>query len=100
MQQQNDLIITKKEYSLSKLENLQCNENPLYVMRGLSPNFHSHVSVSDLYVPIESVHIFFCSRIGRPIPGIYKSLTDTRMLKVGLRPHNYFSGNICFEFSA
>jgi hypothetical protein len=33
----------------------QCNENPIYVflfweLRGLSLNFHIHVSVSDLYV--------------------------------------------------
>ncbi len=32
-----------------------CNENPIYVflfweLRGLSPNFHIHVSVSDLYM--------------------------------------------------
>jgi hypothetical protein len=34
---------------------MHCNENPIYVflfweLRGLSPNFHIHVSVSDLYV--------------------------------------------------
>jgi hypothetical protein len=46
-----------------------------------------------------SVHLFSCSKIGRPIMGIYKSLTDTWMWKLGLRPHNSFSGNICFEFS-
>jgi hypothetical protein len=33
-----------------------CNENPINVflfweLRGLSPNFHIHVSVSDLYIP-------------------------------------------------
>jgi hypothetical protein len=33
-----------------------CNENPIYVfpekeLRGLSPYFHIHVSVSDLYIP-------------------------------------------------
>ncbi len=33
-----------------------CNENPFNVflfweLRGLSPNFHVHVSVSDLYIP-------------------------------------------------
>jgi hypothetical protein len=33
-----------------------CKENPIYVflgkeLRGLSPNFHIHVSVSDLYIP-------------------------------------------------
>ncbi len=47
----------------------------------------------------ETVHIFSCSRIGRPTLGIHKSLTDTWMWKLGLKPHNYFSGNICFEFS-
>ncbi len=34
---------------------LHCNENPIYVfifweLCGLSPNFHIHVSVSDLYI--------------------------------------------------
>jgi hypothetical protein len=34
---------------------LRCKENPIYVLpeeklRGLSPNFHIHVSVSDLYI--------------------------------------------------
>jgi len=56
---------------------LYCKENSIYVflfweLRGLSPNFHVHVSVSDLHIP----HISSCSRIGRPIMGIYKSLTD------------------------
>jgi hypothetical protein len=40
---------------------LHCNENPIYVfpennLRGLSPNFHIHVSVSDYILP-GSVHI-------------------------------------------
>ncbi len=35
---------------------MHCNEYPIYVfpeeeLRGLSPNFHIHVSVSDLYIP-------------------------------------------------
>ena len=35
---------------------MHCNENPIYIfpekeMRGLSPNFHIHVSVS-VYVPM------------------------------------------------
>ncbi len=39
-----------------------CNGNSVYIflfweMRGLSPNFHIHVSVSDLYI-LGSVHIF------------------------------------------
>jgi hypothetical protein len=46
----------------------------------LSPNFHIHVSVSDLYISRIGPHIS-CSRIGRSIVGIYKSLTDTQMWK-------------------
>ncbi len=67
-------------------------------VRGLSTNFHIHVSGSDLYNFRIGPHIY-CSRIGRPIVGIYKSLTDTWMVKLGLRPCSSFSGNICFEFS-
>ncbi len=54
-------------------------------------------SVSELYIPRISPHIS-CSRLGRSIVGIYISLTDTWMWKLGLRPSNSFSGNICFEF--
>ena len=39
-----------------------CNENPIYVflfweLRGLSPNFHIHVYVSDLYITRIGPHI-------------------------------------------
>jgi hypothetical protein len=54
--------------------------------------------VSDLYSPRIGLHIS-SSRIGRPIIGIYKSLTDAWMWKLGLRPRYSFSGNICFEIS-
>ncbi len=42
---------------------VHCNENPLYVflkeeLRGLSPNFHILVSVSDLYISKIGPHIF------------------------------------------
>ncbi len=40
-----------------------------------------------------------CSRIGWSVVGIYKSLADTWMWKLGLWPRNSFSGNICFAFS-
>ncbi len=41
---------------------LHCNENPIYVfpekeLRGLSPNFLIHVSVSVLYIPRIGPHI-------------------------------------------
>ncbi len=42
---------------------IHCNENPIYVflfceLGGLSPNFHIHVSVSDLHIPRIGPHIF------------------------------------------
>jgi hypothetical protein len=60
---------------------MHCNENPIYVfpekeLRGLSPHFYIHVSVSD-YIFQGMVYLFSYSRTGRPIMGIYKSLTDT-----------------------
>ncbi len=59
---------------------VHCNENPTNVfpekeLRGLSPNFHIHVSVIDLYIPRIGSHIFL--QQNRQIMGIYKSLTDT-----------------------
>ncbi len=56
----------------SKVEQYHhCNENRIYVflfweLRDLSPNFHIHVSVGDLYIPRIGPHIS-CSRIGRSI---------------------------------
>jgi hypothetical protein len=42
---------------------MHCNENPIYVflfweLRGLSPNFHIQVSVSNLYISRIGPHIF------------------------------------------
>jgi hypothetical protein len=45
-------------------------------LRGHKPNFHIHVSVSDLYIPTIDLAIFLQELIG-PILGIYKSLKDT-----------------------
>jgi hypothetical protein len=45
-------------------------------LRGHSPNFHIHVSVSDLYIPTTDLPILL-QKICGPILGIYKSLTDT-----------------------
>jgi hypothetical protein len=44
--------------------------------QGLSPNFHIHVSVSELYIPTMSLP-FLLEEISGPILEIYKSLTDT-----------------------
>jgi hypothetical protein len=43
---------------------------------GLSPNFHIHACVSDLYISMIGLPILL-EEICRPILGLYKSLTDT-----------------------
>ncbi len=58
-----------------------CNKNPIYVfpekeLHGLSPNFHIHVSVSDLYIPTIGPHIFLQQN----------RLTDIWLWKLGLSP--------------
>jgi hypothetical protein len=58
---------------------------PEMELHGLSSNFHIHVSMSDLYIPTVGLPILLL--------GIYKSLTDTGMWKLGLRPCKVFSGN-------
>jgi hypothetical protein len=49
--------------------------------RGLSPNFHIHVSVSELYCTVLYIPTmglpFLLEEICGPILGIYKSLRDT-----------------------
>jgi hypothetical protein len=44
--------------------------------RGLSPNFHIHVSLRELYIPTMGLPVLL-EEICRLIPGIYKSLKDT-----------------------
>ena len=46
-------------------------------LRGLIPNFHIHVSMSDLYISTIGPPVYCCSEKGRLIMGMYKSLTDT-----------------------
>ncbi len=58
-----------------------CKEDSIYVfpemkLHGRDPNFHIHVSVSDLYTPTIGLPTVF-SAGGGPIVGHYKSLTDT-----------------------
>ncbi len=81
---------------------LHCIETPIYVflfweLRGPNPNFHIHLYVSDLCISRIGPHIS-CSRIGRPIVGIYESLTDTWMWKLELWPCSSFSGIFVSNF--
>ncbi len=56
-------------------------------LRSYSPNFHTHVSVSDLWIPTTDLPILLQEICG-PILGIYKLVTDTWMWKLGQRPRN------------
>ncbi len=51
-------------------------------LRGHSPNFYIHVSVSHLYIPTIDLPILLQEICG-PILGIYKSLTDTQSVEIG-----------------
>jgi hypothetical protein len=56
-------------------------ENPKQIfpekeLRGHNPNYHIHVSVSDLYIPMIDLSILL-QKICGPILEIYKSRTDT-----------------------
>jgi hypothetical protein len=55
---------------------------------GLSPNFHIHVTVSELYIPTMVLPIVLQEICGPILGLLYKSLTDKRMWKLGLRPRN------------
>ncbi len=66
---------------------------PEMKLRGLSPNSYIRVSLSDLYIFPRSVCLFCCRKIGgRDRGNMYKSLTDTWMRKLAMRPRSSFSG--------
>ncbi len=71
---------------------------PEMKQRGLVPNSYIHVSVSDWYIP-RSVCLFCCRKISGPIVGVNKSLIDTWVWKLGLRPRKFFSGHTYIGFS-
>ncbi len=81
-----------------------CTATAIPFIYSFSGNWPASVQISKficlwaIYILLGSVHIFSCSRIGRPILGIYNLLTDTWMWKLGLRPRYSFPGNICFKF--
>ncbi len=63
---------------------------------GLSPNFHIHVSVSDLCISRIGPHIFL--QQNRPTNhGNNKSLTDTWMWKLGLLAAQFFFWGYLFR---
>ncbi len=85
-----------------------CNKNPISVflfweLRAWPQSQfpHSYVCERFIYFQDRSTYSIFLQQNRQIDCGIYKSLTDTWMVKlIGLWPCNSFSGNICFEFSA
>jgi hypothetical protein len=83
---------------ISTFQRTQQNISQRWSHVWLNGPLHEYL-LPDLYSPRSGLHIF-SSRIGRPIVGIHKLLTDAWMWKLGLWPRYSFSGNICFEISA
>ncbi len=83
---------------------LHCNENPHLciprkgIARPQSQFPHSCVCEQWVYSQDRSTY-FPVANWQTDCGNIHKSLTDRWILKLGLRPRNYFSGTICFEFS-
>jgi hypothetical protein len=55
-------------------------------LRDHNPNSYIHVSVSHLYIPTIGLPILLQENRWGLIVGIYRSLKDTLMWKMGLRP--------------
>ncbi len=77
------LCYSKQEHTVSNSTTLQRTNTknskqifPEKELRGHSPNFHIHVSVSDLYIPMIDLAILLQEYVCGPILGIYKLLTD------------------------
>jgi hypothetical protein len=71
-QQNNDFVTALQRQNAENLKQMF----PEKECQGLSPNFHIHVSVSELYIPTMGLHGLL-EEICRLILGIYKSLKDT-----------------------
>jgi hypothetical protein len=73
----NFIVLLIRQYTLQR-QNTEISKQifPENEYQGLSPDFHIHASVSDLYIPTIGLPILL-EDICRLILGLYKSLTDT-----------------------
>ncbi len=81
-------LVSKKRQCIAKTLYRKFETNiPRNDLCGFVLYSYIHVSVSGL------VCLFCCSKIDGPIVAIFKSLTDTRIWKLGTRPRSFISGN-------
>ncbi len=78
------MLLNKEHWYTLQRQNTEISKQifPEKEYHGLIPNFRIHASVSDLYIPTIGLPILL-EEICRPILGLYKSLTDTWMWKLG-----------------
>ncbi len=72
---------------------------PRKKLLGHSTNSYIRLFTWENYIFPRSVFHFCCRKIGGPTMGIHRSLTDTWMWKLGLKPRNSFSENTKIEIS-
>ncbi len=90
----------KEEYSTSPLSDIPFFKTTGFCLsQGAALQRKPHLCIPVLGIArpqSQFPHSFVCER--KPIMGIYDSLSDAWMWKLGLRPHSSFSGVISLEF--
>ncbi len=96
------LLDFKMKMACIKIRALHCYENPSYVflfweLHGLSPNFHMHVSVSDLHISRIGPHIWLQQNRQTDLSWLYECRNwETEHYNSVLeirRLHSFISGN-------
>ncbi len=100
-------LLRSLTYVLYKIYSIHCKDTIPKIRNKFSQTRNCTASVPistcmclwPIYIFPWSVRLFCLRKICAPILGIYKSLTDTWMWKLEIRPRNSFSGNTKNRFS-